>query len=168
MRKIVKSARVMSGAMISLGAAGMLAACTVNAGEPPKTPDTKVEVSPPVTATAPDTAGTAAHGLPAGAVTGAPIAADARSAAANPAVPPLPPIVVNASSAADGSSCSGASECESGVCEGEGCAPGEGKCVSAQRMCTRDLRPYCGCGGATFQSSGSCAGRRYSKRGPCD
>src|SRR6478735_10584768 len=45
----------------------------------------------------------------------------------------------------DGASCSGADDCKSHICEGEGCGPGGGKCAPASRACTRDLRQYCGC-----------------------
>jgi hypothetical protein len=66
----------------------------------------------------------------------------------------------------DGTPCDVGSECESGVCEGEGCdAPGV--CKPAQRPCTKDLREYCGCDGKTFRGSGSCPGSRFSKRGAC-
>jgi hypothetical protein len=34
-------------------------------------------------------------------------------------------------------------------------------------MCTRDLRTYCGCDGQTFQSSGSCPGKRFANPGEC-
>jgi hypothetical protein len=68
----------------------------------------------------------------------------------------------------DGASCDKPDECSSGVCEGEGCGPGQGVCAPKERMCTRDLRPYCGCDGKTFQSSGSCPGGRYSKKAACD
>lgn len=54
------------------------------------------------------------------------------------------------------------------VCEGVGCEPGQGRCAPKERMCTRDLAPYCGCDGEMFQASGSCAGGRYAYRGPCD
>jgi hypothetical protein len=69
---------------------------------------------------------------------------------------------------ADGSACLAASDCTSGVCEGQGCGddmPGE--CKPAARACTRDLRPYCGCDGQTFRSSGTCPGQRFASRGEC-
>ncbi|MBW2732432.1 MAG: hypothetical protein JRH20_08545 [Deltaproteobacteria bacterium] len=69
--------------------------------------------------------------------------------------------------AAVGSRCSTADECESGRCEGEGCAPGRGRCTDNKRLCTSDLRSYCGCDGVTFRASGSCPGKRYHQRGPC-
>ncbi len=67
---------------------------------------------------------------------------------------------------ADGSECMAASECASGVCEGEGCDV-PGKCMPTSRPCTKDLRQYCGCDGATFSGSGSCPGARFSKRAAC-
>lgn len=69
---------------------------------------------------------------------------------------------------ADGSSCLQASDCQSGICEGQGCGddtPGE--CKPAVRACTRDLREYCGCDGQTFRGSGSCPGQRYGDPGAC-
>ena len=36
-----------------------------------------------------------------------------------------------------------------------------------QRKCTLDLRPYCGCDGVTFRTSGSCPGQRFSARAEC-
>ncbi|HVK89488.1 MAG TPA: hypothetical protein VM513_35440 [Kofleriaceae bacterium] len=69
----------------------------------------------------------------------------------------------------DGGSCLAGGECASGVCEGEGCdASTPGTCVPASRMCTKDLRPYCGCDGVTFRTSGTCPGRRFSKRAACE
>ena len=69
---------------------------------------------------------------------------------------------------ADGEACSFGAECTSGVCEGEGCGENAGLCIPKNRACTMDLRLYCGCDGATFQSSGSCPGRLFAKRGACD
>jgi hypothetical protein len=71
---------------------------------------------------------------------------------------------------ADGASCRAGADCASGVCEGEGCGDDglPGVCMSSQRPCTRDLRPYCGCDGATFQTSGTCPGVRFEHRGPCE
>jgi len=67
-----------------------------------------------------------------------------------------------------GSTCLLATECSSGVCEGQGCGnDSPGTCASEARGCTRDLRTYCGCDGKTFQSSGSCPGRRYLAREAC-
>lgn len=68
----------------------------------------------------------------------------------------------------DGEKCLQSSDCKSGICEGEGCsADRPGVCASAQRGCTRDLRPYCGCDGATFRTSGSCPGIRFAHKGEC-
>jgi len=69
---------------------------------------------------------------------------------------------------ADGASCLAAEECQSGVCEGEGCGADQpGTCAPKTRGCTRDLRPYCGCDGQTFRTSGSCPGKRFSVRAAC-
>jgi len=68
----------------------------------------------------------------------------------------------------DGAACLSGSECQSGVCEGEGCGDDEpGECKPQARPCTRDYRAYCGCDGQTFHGSGSCPGRRYRARGEC-
>lgn len=64
--------------------------------------------------------------------------------------------------------CTVDADCDGGICEGEGCGPNEGVCQPADRMCTRDLQPYCGCDGRTFRSSGSCPGARYRHRGECE
>ncbi|HTJ42618.1 MAG TPA: hypothetical protein VL463_11020 [Kofleriaceae bacterium] len=67
---------------------------------------------------------------------------------------------------APGASCTTAADCDSGICEGEGCdAPG--RCADKRRMCTMDLIDMCGCDGQTFQSSSSCPGRRFAHRGAC-
>lgn len=69
--------------------------------------------------------------------------------------------------APDGSSCSSGAECASGICEGEGCGKDAGTCMSRRRPCTADRRPYCGCDGQTFYSSGTCANRLFQHRGEC-
>jgi len=69
--------------------------------------------------------------------------------------------------AADGAECLAADECQSGICEGEGCGENAGTCMSRQRACTADLRPYCGCDGETFRASSGCANRLYQHRGEC-
>lgn len=89
-----------------------------------------------------------------------------------PQAPPPPPPVAQTFDAGppealSGSSCDTDADCGSGVCEGFGCGPRQGVCMPADRRCTRDLRAYCGCDGATFRASGSCPGRRYSHRGEC-
>lgn len=73
--------------------------------------------------------------------------------------PPLP----------SGAACDTTADCAKGeVCEGLGCAPGQGRCAPPDRMCTRDLAVYCGCEGEEFQGSGSCPGDRFAYRGPCE
>jgi hypothetical protein len=73
-----------------------------------------------------------------------------------------------AGSKTGGASCDAAAECESGVCEGEGCGPGQGKCAEKNRKCTLDLRQYCGCDGKTFSGGGNCPKARFAKAGPCE
>jgi hypothetical protein len=69
---------------------------------------------------------------------------------------------------ASGEACLVASECASGICEGQGCdAENPGICAAETRACTRDLQTYCSCDGAIFRTSGSCPGQRYEKKGPC-
>jgi hypothetical protein len=67
----------------------------------------------------------------------------------------------------EGGACASAGDCASGVCEGKGCDGTGPVCVAKARMCTKDLRAYCGCDGRTFRTSGSCAGRPYAARGAC-
>ena len=67
---------------------------------------------------------------------------------------------------AAGAPCAFGHECESGACDGKGC-DALGKCAPKGRMCTTDLRMYCGCDNKTFQGSGSCPKHRYRHRGPC-
>ncbi|MBK7074039.1 MAG: hypothetical protein IPH44_17225 [Myxococcales bacterium] len=68
----------------------------------------------------------------------------------------------------DGDACVAASDCASGVCEGQGCGDdAPGVCASTQRACTMDAARYCGCDGQTFTASGSCPGQRFAQRGPC-
>jgi hypothetical protein len=65
--------------------------------------------------------------------------------------------------------CDADADCGEGmICEGVGCEPGQGRCVVADRICTRDLAQYCGCDNQLFETSGSCPGRRFAYRGPCD
>lgn len=68
-----------------------------------------------------------------------------------------------------GALCDGDADCGEGmICEGVGCEPGQGRCVAEDRICTRDLAQYCGCDNQLFETSGTCPGRRYAYRGPCD
>lgn len=69
--------------------------------------------------------------------------------------------------APDGSACTVAADCASNLCEGRGCNDRNGTCVAANRMCTRDLRSYCGCDGVTFAASGSCPGQRFAEANAC-
>lgn len=85
-----------------------------------------------------------------------------------PPTPTTPEPTAGATPKADGESCLAAEDCQSGVCEGEGCGANQpGTCMPKSRACTRDLRPYCGCDGQTFRTSGSCPGKRFSARAEC-
>jgi hypothetical protein len=73
----------------------------------------------------------------------------------------------SAAEAPAGKACSAGSECGPGLqCLGDGGCDATWTCRAAI-PCTRDLRPYCGCDGQTFQASGSCPDKKYSKRGGC-
>lgn len=70
---------------------------------------------------------------------------------------------------APGDDCTDGTQCSSGICEGEGCGDDTpGKCIAADRMCTRDARSYCGCDGKTFVGSGTCPGQRFASAGACE
>lgn len=69
---------------------------------------------------------------------------------------------------AEGAECTGSGQCGDGLfCDGEEGCDVPWTCQPL-RACTRDLVPYCGCDGETFQSSGNCAGRPYASRGACE
>jgi len=73
-----------------------------------------------------------------------------------------------ASGKAVGSECLTAADCTSGVCEGHGCGDEQpGTCMAKDRICTTDLRQYCGCDGQSFGGSSTCPGRRYKAGGAC-
>lgn len=86
-----------------------------------------------------------------------------------PSPPTSTPATTSGTGAADGASCRVATDCASGVCEGEGCTDdAPGTCVAAARACTKDFRTYCGCDGVTFHGSGSCPGARFAHREACE
>jgi hypothetical protein len=62
--------------------------------------------------------------------------------------------------------CTTSDDCSNGeTCTGKlGCDEGW---HCAKPACTRDLVTFCGCDGKTFKASGTCPGRKASKRGPC-
>ncbi|MBI4700160.1 MAG: hypothetical protein HY744_03160 [Deltaproteobacteria bacterium] len=95
-------------------------------------------------------------------------ASAAAQAAASPGTPepsaePAP--AVPAAERGAGEPCHATAECASGYCAG-GCE--DARCAPPPQLCTRDLRAYCGCDGRTFHASGSCPGRPYARRGPCE
>ncbi|HEY4182468.1 MAG TPA: hypothetical protein VGM90_36805 [Kofleriaceae bacterium] len=103
-----------------------------------------------------------------------PVDATAMSADAAPiATPDAPQTASTGSDVAtapdgDNAACRKATDCASGVCEGEGCGDAAlGHCAPAKRGCTRDRREYCGCDGHAFFGSSSCPGLRYKSKGKC-
>jgi hypothetical protein len=134
------------------------AACVVKSQQPGvEVHDHTKQPAEPATPAEPGTAVT--PGTPATPPTGA------TEPGATPATP-TGSVPVATNKGADGAECQQASDCDSGVCEGMGCNV-PGRCIAKGRMCTQDLRPYCGCDGKTFQGSGSCPGRRFASRGEC-
>lgn len=78
------------------------------------------------------------------------------------------PMEAETSGLADGAACTANAQCASGTCEGEGCGDDSpGTCMPLERMCLRDLRPFCGCDGKTFMRGSNCPGQRFAARGPC-
>jgi hypothetical protein len=70
---------------------------------------------------------------------------------------------------AAGESCFDGGECESGVCEGEGCGTKQpGVCVAAGRVCKGPEESFCGCDGETFRAPRDCPGQAYARRGACN
>ncbi len=69
---------------------------------------------------------------------------------------------------ADGAACSKGSECNSGICEGQGCEPDKGQCAPKERECTGAKQQLCDCGGKTVSvEKASCPGVTYKYPGPC-
>lgn len=67
-----------------------------------------------------------------------------------------------------GEFCFDGGECESGVCEGEGCGTRQpGRCVAADRTCKGPQETFCACDGETFRAPRDCPGQPYAKRGNC-
>jgi hypothetical protein len=66
-----------------------------------------------------------------------------------------------------GASCTSSVDCAKGeMCAGEAGCDKTWTCQPS-RPCTKDLQPYCGCDGKTFESSGSCPAKKYWKKGGC-
>lgn len=69
---------------------------------------------------------------------------------------------------APGESCFDGNECESGICEGEGCGTNQpGVCIAAGRVCKGPDETFCGCDGEIFRAPRDCPGQAYAKRGTC-
>ena len=137
------------------------------AGEPTETPAAPAE-TPEAPAAAPATEAPPAPEAPAEAP--APEVDPTEQPTTEPAPEPEPPSPSAASDGpqAAGGPCLAASDCQSGVCEGEGCGPDQpGVCAPEQRACTRDRRPFCGCDGQEFFGSSTCPGNRFQHKGPC-
>lgn len=73
-----------------------------------------------------------------------------------------------ASALAVGQACFDGGECQSGVCEGQGCGVDQpGHCVAATRVCHGAEQPFCSCNGETFNAPADCPGQPYERRGAC-
>ncbi|MCC6663828.1 MAG: hypothetical protein IT375_08795 [Polyangiaceae bacterium] len=131
----------------------ILLIATACAGAPPSSPAIE-----PATPTAPPSATDA--GVDA-ATDAAPAPLDA-STDALPEADATPPAL-----AAEGSPCNSAGECESGICEGEGCDDSSGQCASKERSCGAKLGWYCGCDGTDFQARDGCPGQRFAYGARC-
>jgi hypothetical protein len=69
---------------------------------------------------------------------------------------------------AAGEACFDGSECDSGVCEGEGCGTNQpGACAPSDRACKGAEAQFCGCDGETFRAPGDCPGQPFARRGAC-
>ncbi len=69
---------------------------------------------------------------------------------------------------AAGEPCFDGGECESGICEGEGCGTNQpGRCIAAGRACKGPEETFCGCDGEIFRAPRDCPGQAYAKRGTC-
>ena len=67
-----------------------------------------------------------------------------------------------------GEFCFDGGECESGICEGEGCGTKQpGRCIAAGRACRGPEETFCGCDGEIFRAPRDCPGQVYAKRGTC-
>jgi|SRR5690606_1073818 len=83
------------------------------------------------------------------------------------ALPPAP-AAITALLLADGEPCLVGEECESGVCEGQGCGDDQpGRCAPAERRCSTRGAEFCGCEGDTFSAATDCPGQRYAHRNAC-
>jgi hypothetical protein len=69
---------------------------------------------------------------------------------------------------AAGEACFDGGECESGICEGEGCGTNQpGRCIASGRVCKGPEETFCGCDGEIFRAPHDCPGQAYAKRGTC-
>ena len=67
-----------------------------------------------------------------------------------------------------GRTCTSTEQCAKGeTCQGAAGCTTAWTCMPA-RPCTRDLVPYCGCDGKSFQGSSTCPPRPFARRGRCD
>jgi hypothetical protein len=84
-----------------------------------------------------------------------------------PAPAPIPSTEDDLVLGADGDPCETAADCESSICEGQGCGARQGVCAPARRACTKDAVRYCSCDGKTFVASGRCPNQRFQYRSEC-
>ena len=67
-----------------------------------------------------------------------------------------------------GQPCFDGGECESGICEGEGCGTNQpGVCIGPGRACQGPEETFCGCDGEIFRAPRDCPGQPFAKRGKC-
>ena len=68
--------------------------------------------------------------------------------------------------------CDAGTDCESGVCQGQGCAGSSagngGRCMPPTQRCLRNRIAFCGCDGVTFYAASNCPLRTYRYSGVCE
>jgi hypothetical protein len=67
-----------------------------------------------------------------------------------------------------GGPCTTGAQCQSGICEGPGCGPQQGRCAPRKRSCGKRLQTVCGCDLQNHRVHRGCPGIRYRGAHPCD